>query len=72
MHSAAARGLSFLSSCGVALFLLLPRWRGRIQEGASRRPGVGQVQIGMISSSARWILGLSPSFILPRMTGEEP
>jgi hypothetical protein len=52
-------------------FIVLPRLRGRIQEGASIRPGVGQFQIGMISSMSASSLRLSPSCILPRVTGED-
>jgi acyl-CoA thioesterase YciA len=47
-----------------------PVIRGRIQEGAGNRADVGQFQI-MISFQERSSLLLSPSFILPRMTGEE-
>jgi hypothetical protein len=47
-----------------------PGIRGRIQEGAGYRADVGQFQI-MISSFERSSLRLSPSFILPRITGEE-
>jgi hypothetical protein len=50
---------------------LLPRLRGRIQEGASHTLGVGQFQIGLISYAERSPLLPSPSCILPRVTGEE-
>jgi len=45
--------------------------RGRIQEGAGHTTGTDQFQIRVISSVERLSLRLSPSFILPRLTGEE-
>ena len=51
--------------------MILPRLRGRIQEGASIRPGIGQFQIGLISFTSASALRLSPSCILPRVTGED-
>src|SRR5262245_59912592 len=51
--------------------IVLPRLRGRIQEGAGHSLGVGAFQIRMISCPERSSLRLSPSLVLPRMTGEE-